>query len=483
MLTHEGYIFVCDSVPYMRSACQNEIYYKTHEGKDYCVLHYPAKGKLREFHTALQRKLASQDFNFRGAWFPYPLAAYETTYSESLNFEGAYFSEPVQFRDVVFDQGTQFSGAVFASSVEFKRVTFKDESRFSQCVFGYTTEFNEVNFKYGQFDKIQFTFEVTFRTCVFEEGANFSSSIFSKKSSFTDANFKALTSFDSTEFVKAIEFHKVTFGGAAFFLSTSFSDYVRFSSDSHSFNFATTFTSFAHAKFDRPERVTFDTLKLSPSWFRNVDARKFEFINILWMDLYDLTGQTRRSIPDEIALINRAQAVTYRQLASNAEENHRYEEASYFRNLAMDARRLELRDHWRPNVFKPSWWSQNVSVLHLLYWAASGYGERIWRATKVLIGIWILFAILYTNSNETWWRVNSTSLSTTGQIGATSNSQNRTDMQFMNALVYSAGVMMLQKPEPLPANKRAKSLVLLQTALGPLQIALLALAIRRRFMR
>lgn len=483
MFTHDDYIFVCDCDPYKRSACQSEIYYKTHDRKDYCVLHYPAKEKLKDFHDALQRKLAVQDFDFRGAWFPYPLAGHERTYAETLHFEGAYFSEPVQFHDVVFAQKIEFAGAIFGSSVEFKKVTFENESRFSRCTFRNTAEFDEVNFKYGQFDNIEFTFGVTLRTCTFEEGANFSRSIFSKKSSLTEVNFKALTSFNSTEFVKAVEFHKVTFGGAAFFLSTTFGDYVRFSSDSHSFNFATTFTSFAQAKFDRPERVTFDTLKLSPSWFRNVDVRKFEFINVFWMDLYDLYGQTRRAIPDETALINRAQAVTYRQLASNAEENHRYEEASYFRNLAMDARRLELRDHWRQNLLKPSWWSQNVSILHLLYWAASGYGERIWRATKVLLGIWLLFAILYANSDETWWKVSPTSPAATSQISATSSSQNRTDMQFSDALVYSAAVMMLQKPEPLPANKRAKVLVLFQTALGPLQIALLALAIRRRFMR
>ena len=59
-----------------------------------------------------QRKLALQDFDFRGAWFPFPLAAHERSYSESLNFEGAYFSEPVQFHDVVFDQAIRFSGAV-----------------------------------------------------------------------------------------------------------------------------------------------------------------------------------------------------------------------------------------------------------------------------------------------------------------------------------------------------------------------------------
>jgi len=50
-------------------------------------------------------------------------------------------------------------------------------------------------------------------------------------------------------------------------------------------------------------------------------------------------------------------------------------------------------------------------------------------------------------------------------------------------MVYSVGVILFQKPEPLPANKRAKFLVYLETVLGPLQAALLALAIRRKFMR
>lgn len=53
----------------------------------------------------------------------------------------------------------------------------------------------------------------------------------------------------------------------------------------------------------------------------------------------------------------------------------------------------------------------------------------------------------------------------------------------MDALTYSAGVMTLQKPEPRPATRLARGLVLLETILGPLQAALLALAIRRKFMR
>jgi hypothetical protein len=49
--------------------------------------------------------------------------------------------------------------------------------------------------------------------------------------------------------------------------------------------------------------------------------------------------------------------------------------------------------------------------------------------------------------------------------------------------IYSAYVIALQKPQPLPANKPAKAAVLFETIFGPVQAALLALAIRRKFMR
>ncbi len=56
-------------------------------------------------------------------------------------------------------------------------------------------------------------------------------------------------------------------------------------------------------------------------------------------------------------------------------------------------------------------------------------------------------------------------------------------MTVPRAFSYSAGVMMLQKPEPGQAATVAQSLVLLETLLGPAQAALLLLAIRRKFMR
>ena len=56
-------------------------------------------------------------------------------------------------------------------------------------------------------------------------------------------------------------------------------------------------------------------------------------------------------------------------------------------------------------------------------------------------------------------------------------------LKLPRALTYSTAVMTLQKPEPRPATTAAQTVVLLETILGPVQAALLALGIRRKFMR
>ena len=148
-------------------------------------------------------------------------------------------------------------------------------------------------------------------------------------------------------------------------------------------------------------------------------------------------------------------AITYRRLAVNAEENHRYEEASRFRLLAMQAQRLQS---WKGFDFrKLSWW----------YGLASGYGERVWQALLVLVAILIVSALLYTQVGFATARRD--------EVGVPLN--------LSDAITYSAAVMTLQKPDPRPATTAAKAIVLTETILGPLQAALLALAIRRKFMR
>lgn len=71
---------------------------------------------------------------------------------------------------------------------------------------------------------------------------------------------------------------------------------------------------------------------------------------------------------------------------------------------------------------------------------------------------------------------------------AANSSPNTQDPQprrlgWREAALYSFNVSILQKPEPKPKELWGSALVSLETVLGPAQAALLALALRRRFMR
>jgi hypothetical protein len=250
---------------------------------------------------------------------------------------------------------------------------------------------------------------------------------------------------------------------------------------------------FQYARFENPEKVSFHTVTLRPHWFVNVDVRKFEFNNVSWQ--HPALEQEVNSLEAKgVWLPHRVLAITYRQLAVNAEENHRYDEASSFRYWSMAVRRQE---HWYAFGLWRRWkkwlsgrWShlnekQTVvfirrdALVHWLYWAVSGYGERMLRPFLWLVGIWIVSALLYTQVGftrpEARFTRSEAATATMDEVGE--------PLPLGRAFTYSLGVMSLQKPEPRPLTDWAHALVTLETILGPVQAALLALAIRRRFMR
>ena len=103
---------------------------------------------------------------------------------------------------------------------------------------------------------------------------------------------------------------------------------------------------------------------------------------------------------------------------------------------------------WRGLTFwRLGWW----------YWAASGYGERVFRAFIVLLGAWLIFALLYTQVGFARWEPRMVSESDAAiakrdDVGAPLRPLPR-------SLSYSASVMILQKPEPRPARIAAQTLV------------------------
>jgi uncharacterized protein YjbI with pentapeptide repeats len=544
--------FVCACGQWASYACRGEAFYKEHEGKRYCVLHYPGKEKAADFKEILMRKLDDKDFVFRGVWFPDNISFDNVEFSERVDFSSATFSADVSFNRATF-VGAAFSDAKFESSASFNAATFGAVAYFSGAIFGAKADFCFANFIKGA-DFISTTFSgeaifsgaafagevdpgaaeagfkvsanfkssafkakadfisarfdgADFSFTTFTEGAHFSGAIFSAKekvsgvayftsatfgarANFNDAMFSGEAYFTSANFGKGVDFIVATFTLVAYFDEAIFSAKADFSSakfaERVSFRSATfrNYVTFAgnenrpvfsdgaslslqFASVEKPDLVSFHSLTLRPHWFVNVDPRKFDFINIDWT-WPRIDEEIERIKNYKISHQHRMLAIVCRALAVNAEENHRYEEASRFRYMAMDTRRLE---GWRGFAFwRLNWW----------YWLASGYSERVFQAFLVLLGIWLLSSVLYTQVGFTASGPMTTSES---DMPAVKRDEVGVPLFWSRALTYSAGVMTLQKPEPRPATIAAQSLVILETVLGPFQAALLALAIRRKFMR
>jgi hypothetical protein len=90
--------FVCEVDELYRSACEGLPFYAEHEGKRYCVLHYPGEDKIGEFRKAIESKVARKDYDFGGAVFP----------EGTSNFSGAKFDETVKFSGATFIGGAHW---------------------------------------------------------------------------------------------------------------------------------------------------------------------------------------------------------------------------------------------------------------------------------------------------------------------------------------------------------------------------------------
>jgi hypothetical protein len=106
--------------------------------------------------------------------------------------------------------------------------------------------------------------------------------------------------------------------------------------------------------------------------------------------------------------------------------------------------------------------------LDFLYWLLSGYGELQGRALVWLGLILLSFARLYTWADFPQER----DLTWSNFLPS-----------FWQAMIYSLGVMTRQRLTIEPQPGLVQFLVILEGILGPLQIAVFALALRRKYMQ
>lgn len=463
-----------------------------------------------------------------GARFDY------TTFSKEVSFTEASFEGIVGFRKAKFEESVDFWRCTFVKLrevdwVQFDEAVFNGHANFSPVTFGSKAWFRAARFAAVTFGGSRFSAEAVFQDASFagvwfvgvefQNQANFFSTTFKGQAYFSSASFQALTRFTLATFGGDTLFLSTVFSGATDFSNAVFKDYVTFSAPYGRGGFTGhSNCDFQHARFERPERVSFHTIALRPHWFLNVDPRKFEFVDVAWAgnsarnfidceigaltkreevraeerskskeerrrnaqmtgDEYTLKEMEEDEVeeaqldlndPSKVELsLYRLLSITCRQLAVNAEENHRYDEASDFRFWSMELRRKE---GWRARA------RLSVSILHSLYRHLSGYGEEIGRALGILIGLWLIFALLYTQVGFVRTESPAAGMYISDEVGTPLKGSKE-------AFAYSLATITLQRPEPRPLTAAAKFAVLAETIFGPIQAALFALAVRRRFMR
>lgn len=480
--------FVCNCKEWMRSACAGE--YLEKEGNRYCLMHFPGNEKSTDFKKALQKKLENNDFNFRGVWFPDGVTFQDGKFNSNVNFQEAAFSTEISFKDAtfygeadfnrvkfhgrasfhaaVFEAVTFFGGATFFAAANFRSARFKGLANFNTAIFKEQASFNFVVFTKGSiFDGAVFDAAAEFQDDTFIEAANLSSVTFIGEANFNRSTFGGRTNFIKTTFGKKADFVSATFAGLADFSFATFLNQATFEGSSRApFDDARSALNLKNARVERVDDVSFHTLRLHPHWFVNVDARKFDFINVRWANSGHAGPELELLEQKGISSRHSLLAIACRKLAANADEHDRYREASHFRRMAMDSERM---GGWR-RFGLMSWW----------YWMASGYGERPFQAFLILLAIMLLFTVLYMQVGFARWEPR---LATESDAATVKRDEVGAPLSFRRALTYSAGVITLQRPEPRPATTPAQTIVLLETVLGPFQAALLALAIRRKFMR
>ena len=423
----------------------------------------------------VERPLEIRDSFIKGnAWgqsaiFPGPeILFFGTTFGRSVDFNGATFGEKARFEGATFREGASFRSATFEDGAAFGSATFGDGADFRGATFGARAVFWDATF--GD--------EADFRSATFGKEADFGFATFGDRADFEDATFGDRAGLGSATFGKWADFQYATFGEGADFRSATFGEGADFRSAT--FEGVAVFwgareqpeqpkdgkikvgeipvfkgwVDFSSLKLRVPQNVRFQTVNLSQARFLNTRLDKIQFIDVDWQE-----RDGRKCVYDEIAEEPKEKnyaliARLYRQLKRNYEEERDYPGAGDFHYGEME---MTLRMHQE----KKEWFSW---LLTRAYKFLSGYGEKAERAIVIALAILLVPALCY-------------------DLGSmTLNHPTKFLRDFTDYLLQSLGYMTFRIYET-PIKWWWKILMVAQAILGPIQLALAALSLRRKFRR
>ncbi len=406
-------------------------------GQYYCLWHNPDKNKAEVFLKQFRERQDNGHTDFRAVVFPITLE-YQDKIPNNLDFSGATFQRAFVFNNAKL-HNLNLSDSYFEedAKLEFKESTCDGEIKLDKAVFDGKLFFYGGNWDFFAETVVKETrIQASIEKVRFVCGAIWN--CFKKKEKISND-----TTHDYKKDKDAILMDRAL--------------------------------SLKDARFENPQNANFRNIRLRPHYFIEVDVSKFTFHNCGWVR----KGGKKLKLKDEIELATETLiSQTYNQLAINHEETRNYQESSSFRYNAMEAKRLSNKGFRRiTRIFSLFW----------LYKLVSGYGEKWHWALGVLLAFLIGFGYLYASPFSAF---------DYGKDGkppsADTVAQNLCDkvriigdpqMNVCEGILHSLSVATFQRPEPKANDVLTKLFIVLEVIFAPLQAALLALAIRRKFMR
>jgi len=483
--------------------------------------------------------------DFSEAIFKEKASFVKAVFKTGVTFAHAKFRSEADFTLAVFQGDARFDATEFESQTTFSRAKFHLEASFYETKL-HDTDFRETrfsqhaNFTDATFHGVADFYFTYFGTSAEAEATSFVRTIFSKEAYFTQTGFWQGVDFDSAKFLADARFVETAFGvpaiqppggdePSASFLGSRFGAKTYFRK-----NECTGPLDFTSAEFDgallvvgpfyeahqpdagsspppatiptlcfenvllaEPTNVRFESLNLGATTFAGTNIRGSEFRDVDWPKrllgkklLADVPGvvpyspvprwkrrmasgwrsssmffahsttadEWNRYIPRE-----RARRVC-RDLKANLEDQRDYADAGDFYYAEMELRREQL--------------GRIRGCLLWLYWLVCGYGEKPLRALVTFGCVWLALSVAF---GHTWFIAGENVKWRTEQV----HMKREFKPIWTEAAGHSIRSLTLQQNSGYlkPYSPWAHRLTLFANGVGPTQLGLFLLAMRRRFRR
>lgn len=448
--------------------------------------YFPKNTPLLFFYNLLDE--FDQALDLRLATFACPVTFYDRTFQAEPRFDGAEFLEYADFRAAEFIAGVEFGGAHFSAGFTADAARFVATASFTLATFDGIASFKGAKFETGAnfiestfndaawFELTEFNGALSADNAAFNNGVAFTGAKIGGENviltdypseypvSFVECSFDGKSDFGGAEFRQKTDFMSARFKERAIFSRTIFKQWVGFR-----YAFFDRSALFRGTKFEKGASLTavacgsptlmqfMDHVDLSQVELAESDVSRWSFQSVEWRPLTrPLVGPWGRQkcigVADEEISTHKTLAapetlqVLYRRLQDNYENAHGYGTAGDFHIGAMESRRRDLK------LTDASWWLLSV------YRFVSLYGERWFWALGLLVGLF---------------------LGSSALVVALSN-----DVGFLLALNNCLRIVTFQSNLLLkPVNSLGAWGETALRIVGPVQIAILALAVRRQSQR